>query len=71
MNISTQPSQRPSRLAADLKWSAVELVRITERLSQTGNDLDAQTLHRMIKMVQIEEAKVNTIAEDVAGRISP
>lgn len=38
-------------LAADLKWSAVELVRIAERLSQAGNEPDAQALHRMIAMV--------------------
>ncbi|MFJ3681401.1 hypothetical protein [Pseudomonas sp. NPDC090208] len=57
-------------LAADLKWSAVELVRIAERLSQSGNEPDAQALYRMIKIFQIEEAKVSAIAEDVAvGRI--
>ncbi|RRV10829.1 hypothetical protein EGJ27_02900 [Pseudomonas sp. v388] len=57
-------------LAADLKWSGVELVRIAERLSQAGNEPDAQALYRMIKMFQIEEAKVSSIVEDVAaGRI--
>jgi len=34
-------------IAAELKWSAVELVRIAERLNQTGNDSDAQALHRI------------------------
>lgn len=71
MNPSTQNLRRDLQgLAADLKWSAVELVRIAERLSQAGNEPDAQALHRMIKMFQIEEAKVSIIAEDVAaGRI--
>jgi hypothetical protein len=44
--------------AADLKWSAVELVRIAERLSQAGNDPDAQALHRMIAMLQREEVRL-------------
>lgn len=29
-------------IASDLKWSAVELVRIAERLSVVGNEADAQ-----------------------------
>lgn len=71
MTSNTQTLKRDLQgLAADLKWSAVELVRIAERLSQSGNEPDAQALYRMIKMFQIEEAKVSAIAEDVAsGRI--
>ena len=57
-------------LAADLKWSAVELVRIADRLSQAGNEPDAQALHRMIAMFQREESKLSSIVtEIVAGRI--
>lgn len=57
-------------LAADLKWSAVELVRIADRLSQAGNEPDAQALHRMIAMFQREENKLSSIVtEIVAGRI--
>jgi hypothetical protein len=29
-------------VACDLKWSAVELIRIAERLSLAGNEADAQ-----------------------------
>jgi hypothetical protein len=58
-------------LAADLKWSAVELVRIAERLSQAGNEPDAQALHRMIAMFHREEARLGTIVSDIAaGRIT-
>jgi hypothetical protein len=57
-------------IAADLKWSAVELVRIAERLSQAGNDPDAQALHRMIAMFQREELRLQGMVNDVAeGRI--
>ena len=71
MTSNTQTLRRDLQgLAADLKWSGVELVRIAERLSQAGNEPDAQALYRMIKMFQIEEAKVSGIVEDVdAGRI--
>lgn len=57
-------------IAADLKWTAVELVRIAERLSQAGNDPDAQALHRMIAMFQREEIRLQGMVNDVAeGRI--
>ncbi len=35
-------------IASDLKWSAVELARIAERLSQAGNEEDAQAIIRMV-----------------------
>lgn len=57
-------------LAADLKWSAVELVRIADRLSQSGNDPDAHALHRMIAMFQREEGRLQVVVNHVAeGRI--
>lgn len=66
MTTSNQALRRDLQgLAADLKWSAVELVRIAERLSQAGNDPDAQALHRMIAMFQREEVRVSAIAEEV------
>jgi hypothetical protein len=58
-------------LAADMKWSAVELVRIADRLSQAGNEPDAQALHRMIAMFQREEIRLAWIVNDItAGRIT-
>jgi hypothetical protein len=71
MTNSNHPLRRDLQgLAADLKWSAVELVRIADRLSQAGNEPDAQALHRMIAMFQREESKLSSIVtEIVAGRI--
>jgi hypothetical protein len=58
-------------IASDLKWSAVELVRIAERLSAAGNDADAQALLRMIKVFQSDEDKLAGYAEEVkAGQIN-
>jgi len=67
MTASNQTLRRDLQgLAADLKWSAVELVRIAERLSQAGNGPDAQALHRMIAMFQREEVRVNAFVEEVS-----
>lgn len=68
MNNPNQNLRRDLQgLAADLKWSAVELVRIAERLTQAGNDPDAQALHRMIAMFQREEGRLQGMVNDVAG----
>lgn len=57
-------------VAADLKWSAVELARIAERLSLAGNEPDAQALNRMIGMFQREEYRLSSIVGEIsAGRI--
>lgn len=71
MNSSSQNLRRDLQgVAADLKWSAVELVRIAERLSQAGNEPDAQALHRMIGMFQREELRLQGMVNDVTqGRI--
>ncbi len=71
MDSTTQTLRRDLQgLAADLKWSAVELVRIAERLSQAGNEPDAQALHRMIAMFQREEGRLGSIIGEIsAGKI--
>jgi len=71
MTSNTQTLRRDLQgMAADLKWSAVEIVRIAERLSQAGNEPDAQALHRMIAMFQREESRLSTIVNEIAaGRI--
>ena len=33
-------------LASDLRWSAVELLRIAERLRLSGNEVDAEAARR-------------------------
>ena len=66
MNNLTQNLRRDLQgVAADLKWSAVELVRIADRLSQAGNEPDAQALHRMIKVCQDGEEKVSSMVDGI------
>lgn len=57
-------------VASDLKWSAVELLRVAERLSQAGNEADAQAVLRMCKIFQADEDRLTAyVAEVGAGRI--
>jgi hypothetical protein len=67
MTSNTQNLRRDLQgLAADLKWSAVELIRIAERLSQAGNEPDAQALYRMIAMFQREEGRLGIIVNEIS-----
>ena len=52
-------------IASDLKWSAVELMRIAERLSLAGNEPDAQAIYRMITLFQSDEARLQSHAAEV------
>ncbi|WP_223511119.1 hypothetical protein [Pseudomonas sp. GL-B-19] len=67
----TKPNQDLKRdlqgVASDLKWSAVELVRIAERLSHAGNGPDAEALRRMISVFQQDEKRLNSLIEDVSA----
>ncbi|KAA0995476.1 hypothetical protein FQ192_10580 [Pseudomonas sp. ANT_J12] len=57
--------------ASDLKWSAVELMRIAERLSLAGNEADAQAVIRICIVMQAGEDRLAGYAEEVkAGVIS-
>lgn len=70
----TKPSQDLKRdlqgIASDLKWSAVELMRIAERLSLAGNEADAQAVLRMCNVFHAGEDKLAGYADEVKdGRI--
>ena len=39
-------------VASDLRWSAVELLRIAEQLRLAGNDVDAEATLRMCALFQ-------------------
>lgn len=54
-------------IASDLKWSAVELVRIADRLSQADNEPDAQAIIRMISIFQNDQARLEGYAEEAAA----
>ncbi len=70
----TKPNQDLKRdlqgIASDLKWSAVELMRIAERLSLAGNKADAQAVLRMLTVFHDGEDRLAGYADEVkAGRI--
>jgi len=57
-------------VASDLKWSAVELMRVAERLSLSGNEADAQALLKMCSVFHADEDRLAAYADEVkAGRI--
>lgn len=71
----TKPNQELRRdlqgLASDLKWSAVELMRIAERLSQAGNEPDAQAVIRICQVIQTGESRLAGYGDEVkAGKIA-
>jgi hypothetical protein len=65
----TKPNQDLKRdlqgIASDLKWSAVELLRIAERLSQAENEADAQAVLRMCTVFQAGEDRLVGYAAEV------
>ncbi|MEF0148394.1 hypothetical protein [Pseudomonas guariconensis] len=70
----TKPNQELRRdlqgLASDLKWSAVELMRIAVRLSEAGNESDSQAVIRICQVMQAGEDRLAGYEDDVkAGRI--
>lgn len=57
-------------LANDLKWSAVELMRIAVRLSESGNEADAQAVIRICQVMQAGEDRLAGYGDEVkAGDI--
>ncbi|WP_339545126.1 hypothetical protein [Pseudomonas sp. RA_35y_Pfl2_P32] len=71
----TKPNQDLKRdlqgVASDLKWSAVELLRIAERLSLAGNEADAQAVLKMCTVFHDGEDRLMGYADEVsAGEIT-
>ncbi|NWC26900.1 hypothetical protein HYE76_10525 [Pseudomonas tolaasii] len=70
----TKPNQDIKRdlqgIASDLKWSAVELMRIAERLSLAGNEADAHAVLRICSVLHSDEDRLAGYSDEVkAGRI--
>jgi hypothetical protein len=65
----TKPNQDLKRdlqgIASDLKWSAVELLRIAERLSLAGNEADAQAVLRMCTVLHADEDRLAGYADEM------
>lgn len=55
-------------IASDLKWSAVELKRIAERLSVAGNEIDAQAIHHLITIFKAGEARLNARSVEISAQ---
>ncbi|NNB33768.1 hypothetical protein [Pseudomonas fragi] len=71
----TKPNQDLKRdlqgIASDLKWSAVELKRIADGLSQAGNEADAQAALKMCTVFHAGEDRLAGYADEVkAGQIN-
>ncbi len=71
----TKPNQEIKRdlqgIASDLKWLAVELMRIAERLSLAGNEADAQAVLKMCTVLHADEDRLAGYADEVkVGQIS-
>jgi len=64
----TKPNQTLRRdlqgLASDLKWPAVELARVADRLSQAGNEADAQAVLRMCRIFHDGEERLAAYSEE-------
>lgn len=56
-------------LATDLKWSAVELLRIAKRLSGSGNESDAQSILRLCQVFNEGEHRLEAYAEEVKSAL--
>ncbi|MNF55981.1 hypothetical protein D3C81_1555980 [compost metagenome] len=55
-------------LASDLRWSAVELLRIEQQLRLAGNEADAQAVQRLCALFQGDEEKLSGYAEEVKAK---
>ena len=56
-------------IASDLKWSAVELKRIAERLSQSGHEADAQAVLKMCTVFHSGEDRLAGYADEVKAGV--
>ncbi|WP_397448163.1 hypothetical protein [Pseudomonas sp. NA-150] len=52
-------------IASDFKWSAVELMRVAERLSLAGNEADAQAVLKMCVVFHSAEDRLTAYAAEV------
>ena len=55
-------------VASDLRWSAVELLRLADQLKQSGNDVDAQAVMRLCDLFQGDEQRLAGYAEEVKAK---
>lgn len=69
LNKSEQQLRRDLQgVASDLRWSAVELLRIAEQLQQAGNEVDAKAAKRLCEVLQGDEQRLALYAGEVKAR---
>jgi hypothetical protein len=69
LNESEQELRRDLQgVASDLRWSAVELLRIAEQLRQAGNEVDAQAATRLCELFQGDEERLAGYAEEIKAK---
>ncbi|AFY20445.1 hypothetical protein [Pseudomonas sp. UW4] len=70
LNESEQELRRDLQgLASDLRWSAVELLRIEQQLRLLGNDIDALAIQKLCALFQGDEEKLSGYAEEVKAKV--
>jgi hypothetical protein len=70
LNESEQELRRDLQgLASDLRWSAVELLRVAEQLRLAGNDIDAQAVQKLCDLFQGDEQRLSGYADEVKAKI--
>jgi len=69
-DISAQTRRDFQGISSDLKWSAVELARIADRLEAAGNSPDAQAVLPMIQTFQQGEKRLNMIANLISDALA-
>ncbi|KAF2391901.1 MULTISPECIES: hypothetical protein [Pseudomonas] len=53
---------------SNLRWSAVELLRLAEQFRLAGNEVDAQVALRLREVLQGDEERLKSYAEEVKAR---
>jgi hypothetical protein len=65
----TEPNQKLrghlKAIPSDLKWSAVELMRVVERQSLAGNETDAQAVLKLCQVFQAGADRLAGYADEV------
>ncbi|RON24543.1 hypothetical protein BK660_02405 [Pseudomonas brassicacearum] len=56
-------------VASDLRWSAVELLRIEQQLRLAGNEVDADAVLKLCALFQGDEAVLAGYSEEVKAKV--
>ncbi|MBK5551997.1 hypothetical protein JFU49_17205 [Pseudomonas sp. TH03] len=69
LNEFEQELQRDLQsVESNLRWSAVELLRLAEQFRLAGNEVDAQVALRLREVLQGDEERLKSYADEVKAR---